>query len=52
MGIGKRANKEVKGVGTLSGTVKSYNSGTGVFEIVYDFGDSKVLDLSQLKFVC
>lgn len=42
--LGRRVNKEVKGVGT----VKSYNSGTGFFEIVYDAGDSEVLDLSQL----
>ncbi|KAJ8543833.1 hypothetical protein K7X08_025451 [Anisodus acutangulus] len=42
--IGRRVNKEVKGIGT----VKSYNSGTGSFEIVYDSGDSEVLDLSQL----
>ncbi|CAN4120975.1 unnamed protein product [Withania somnifera] len=42
--IGRRVNKEVKGVGT----VKSYNSGTGVFEIVYDAGDSEALNLSQL----
>ncbi|KAK4356493.1 hypothetical protein RND71_025464 [Anisodus tanguticus] len=42
--IGRRVNKEVKGIGT----VKSYNTGTGSFEIVYDSGDSEVLDLSQL----
>lgn len=47
--IGRRVNKEVKGVGTFSGTVKSYNSGTGFFEIVYDAGDSEVVDLSQVS---
>ncbi|KAK6776314.1 hypothetical protein RDI58_027315 [Solanum bulbocastanum] len=47
--VGRTVSKEVQGVGTFSGTVKSYNSGTGVFEIVYDSGDSEVLDLSQLN---
>lgn len=47
--VGRRVKKEVEGVGTLSGTVKSYNSGTGGFEIVYDSGDSEALDLSQLN---
>ncbi|KAF3625903.1 putative hexokinase-3-like [Capsicum annuum] len=42
--IGRRVNKEVKGVGT----VKSYNSGTGSFEIVYDSGDSEVVEMSHL----
>ncbi|KAG5577610.1 hypothetical protein H5410_057744 [Solanum commersonii] len=47
--VGRTVSKEVQGVGTFSGTVKSYNSGTGFFEIVYDSGDSEVLDLSQLN---
>lgn len=47
--VGRTVSKEVQGVGTLNGTVKSYNSETGFFEIVYDSGDSEVLDLSQLN---
>lgn len=47
--VGRTVSKEVQGVGTFSGTVKSYNSGTGFFEIVYESGDSEVLDLSQLN---
>ncbi|KAH1158356.1 hypothetical protein AAZX31_11G094000 [Glycine max] len=46
--VGKTVRKEVKGVGFITGTVKSYDPSSGFFEIVYDDGDSEELESSQV----
>ncbi|KHN05492.1 Nucleosome-remodeling factor subunit BPTF [Glycine soja] len=46
--VGKTVRKEVKGVGFISGTVKSYDPSSGFFEIVYEDGDSEELESSEV----
>ncbi|XP_020215306.1 DDT domain-containing protein PTM isoform X2 [Cajanus cajan] len=46
--VGKAVRKEVKGVGFVSGTVKSYEPSSGFFEIVYEDGDSEELESSDV----
>lgn len=46
--VGKRVRKEFLGFGVYTGIVKSYNSGSGLFEIVYEDGDSEELKFSQV----
>ncbi|CAJ1933948.1 unnamed protein product [Sphenostylis stenocarpa] len=45
--VGRTVRKEVKGVGFISGTVKSYDPSSGFFEIVYEDGDSEELESSD-----
>nr|KJB09355.1 hypothetical protein B456_001G136300 [Gossypium raimondii] len=46
--VGKSVKKEFKGFGLHSGTVKSFDSSSGFFEIVYEDGDSEELDFHQV----
>lgn len=46
--VGRTVKKAFKGFGVFSGTVKSYDASSGVFEIVYEDGDSEDLDLSEV----
>ncbi|KAL9296222.1 hypothetical protein ACSQ67_022118 [Phaseolus vulgaris] len=46
--VGKTVKKEVKGVGIVSGTVKSYDPSSGFFEILYEQGDSEELESSDV----
>ncbi|RDY00551.1 DDT domain-containing protein PTM, partial [Mucuna pruriens] len=46
--VGKTVRKEVKEVGFISGTVKSYDPSSGFFEIVYEDGDSEELECSDV----
>ncbi|KAG4191884.1 hypothetical protein ERO13_A07G122450v2 [Gossypium hirsutum] len=46
--VGKSVKKEFKGFGLHSGTVNSFDSSSGFFEIVYEDGDSEELDFHQV----
>ncbi|KAK8288621.1 hypothetical protein V6Z12_D07G137200 [Gossypium hirsutum] len=46
--VGKSVKKEFKGFGLHSGIVKSFDSSSGFFEIVYEDGDSEELDFHQV----
>ncbi|KAJ7964054.1 DDT domain-containing protein PTM-like [Quillaja saponaria] len=46
--VGKIVKKEFKGIGILSGIVKSYNPSSGLLEIVYEDGDAAELDSTQV----
>ncbi|KAK7258117.1 hypothetical protein RIF29_32569 [Crotalaria pallida] len=46
--VGKTVNKEVSGVGILSGTVKSYDSSSSSLEILYSNGHSEHLISSDV----
>ncbi|XP_057456747.1 DDT domain-containing protein PTM isoform X2 [Lotus japonicus] len=46
--VGKTVKKEVKGVGTVSGTVKSFDPSTGFVEIAYENGHSEKLEFSDV----
>ncbi|XP_027360332.1 DDT domain-containing protein PTM isoform X2 [Abrus precatorius] len=46
--VGKSVKKEVKGVGVISGTVKSYDPSSGFFEILYQDGVSEELEASDV----
>ncbi|KAF5730840.1 DNA binding zinc ion binding DNA binding putative isoform 3 [Tripterygium wilfordii] len=46
--VGKTLKKEFAGFGVFSGIVKSYDSASGLFEIVYEDGDSEELELAEM----
>lgn len=46
--VGKIVKKELKGVGIVSGTVKSHDSSSGFLEIVYENGDCEELEVSEV----
>ncbi|KAK8655162.1 hypothetical protein V6N13_107752 [Hibiscus sabdariffa] len=46
--VGKCVKKEFKGCGLRSGTVNSFDSSSGVFEILYEDGHSEELDFHQV----
>jgi len=46
--VGRTVKKAFKGFGVFSGTVRSYDASSGVFEIVYEDGDSEDLELSEV----
>lgn len=46
--VGKTVKKEVKGVGTVSGTVKSYDPTSGFVEILHEDGHSEELESSDV----
>ncbi|XP_028789235.1 uncharacterized protein LOC114745250 [Neltuma alba] len=46
--VGRTVKKEVKGVGIISGTVKSFDSSSGFVEIVYEDGNSEELESSDV----
>lgn len=46
--VGKTLKKEFKGLGFLSGTVRSYDSSTGLFEIVSEDGRLEELEFSEV----
>lgn len=46
--VGRPVKKEFHGFGIFSGLVKSYDSESGFFEILYEDGDSEELEWSEL----
>lgn len=46
--VGKTVKKEIKGVGIILGTVKSFDSSSGFVEIVYEDGNSEELESSDV----
>ncbi|CAH9133281.1 unnamed protein product [Cuscuta epithymum] len=46
--LGRTVQKKFKRFGVFTGTVKSYDSESGFFEVVYEDGDSEELGLSEL----
>nr|XP_029151590.1 DDT domain-containing protein PTM isoform X1 [Arachis hypogaea] len=46
--VGKIVKKEVKGVGFVTGTVKSYDPSSSFVEILYDNGDSEELESNEV----
>ncbi|MED6146513.1 hypothetical protein PIB30_035129 [Stylosanthes scabra] len=46
--VGKIVKKEVKGVGFVTGTVKSYDPSSSFVEILYDNGDSEELESNKV----
>ncbi|CAK9184355.1 unnamed protein product [Ilex paraguariensis] len=47
--VGRTVKKKFIGFGIFSGTVKSYDSSTGFFQVVYEDGDSEELELSEIN---
>ncbi|XP_062082236.1 DDT domain-containing protein PTM isoform X2 [Humulus lupulus] len=47
--VGRAVTREIEGRGVLSGLVKSYESSSGLFEVVYEDGDSEELDLAEVS---
>ncbi|XP_038709113.1 DDT domain-containing protein PTM-like isoform X1 [Tripterygium wilfordii] len=43
--VGKTLYKEFAGFGVFAGIVKSYDSASGLFEIIYEYGDTEELEL-------
>nr|GMD24470.1 DDT domain-containing protein PTM [Ipomoea batatas] len=46
--LGKTFEKEFEGLGIVKGTVRSYESESGLFEVVYEDGDSEELDAIEV----
>ncbi|KAF2287418.1 hypothetical protein GH714_039857 [Hevea brasiliensis] len=46
--LGKIVQKDFKGHGVFSGVVQSYDASSGLFEVVYEDGDSEELDFSEV----
>jgi hypothetical protein len=46
--VGKTVKKAFKGFGVFSGTVRSYDASSGIFEIAYEDGDCEDLELSEV----
>ncbi|WRX33231.1 DDT domain - like 4 [Theobroma cacao] len=46
--VGKSVKKKFKGFGIFSGTVNSFDSSSGFFQIVYEDGDSEELDFHEV----
>ncbi|XP_058199224.1 DDT domain-containing protein PTM [Rhododendron vialii] len=47
--VGKTVKKEFKGFGFFNGVVSSFDPSTGLFEIVYDDGDSEELEFQEIS---
>ncbi|KAG2674759.1 hypothetical protein I3760_13G153500 [Carya illinoinensis] len=46
--LGRSVKKEFKGFGVFSGTVRSYDASSGLFEIVYENGGSEELEFAEV----
>ncbi|KAG6682665.1 hypothetical protein I3842_13G154300 [Carya illinoinensis] len=46
--LGRSVKKEFKGFGVFSGTVRSYDASSGLFEIVYEDGGSEELEFAEV----
>ncbi|XP_045825371.1 DDT domain-containing protein PTM [Trifolium pratense] len=46
--VGKTVRKEVNGVGILTGTVKSYDSSSGLLEILFEGGHCEEMEVSEV----
>lgn len=47
--VGRALKREIKGRGVLSGTVKSYESSSGLFKVLYEDGDSEDLGWAEVS---
>lgn len=47
--VGRTVRKEFKGFGCFTGTVKSYSPSSGLFEVVYEDGDSEELNFAEVS---
>ncbi|XP_057955453.1 DDT domain-containing protein PTM isoform X2 [Malania oleifera] len=46
--VGRTVKKEFQGFGVFAGTIKSFDPSSGLFEIVYEDGDSEDMDLAEI----